>query len=214
MLGHALFSDQSQITIRMISRDEAPIDEAFWRGRLASRDPFPRDAGDQRHGVPARARRSRPAAVADRRSLWRLPRDANAVAGDGSPGADADAAARRAHRRQGRARAQRSEGAPARRARAESRSAARHGARDHHRPRSGRDLHGRSVARTEDRLVSRSTREPRGRRALRARAAARLLQLQRRVRAGARAEVRHASKRWTSRRMRWRASPPTPRPTG
>jgi 23S rRNA (cytosine1962-C5)-methyltransferase len=36
MLGHALFSDQSQITIRMISRDETPIDEAFWRARLAS----------------------------------------------------------------------------------------------------------------------------------------------------------------------------------
>ena len=36
MLGHALFSDQSQITIRMISRDETPIDEAFWRARLAA----------------------------------------------------------------------------------------------------------------------------------------------------------------------------------
>jgi 23S rRNA (cytosine1962-C5)-methyltransferase len=36
MLGHALFSDQSQITIRMISRDETPIDDAFWRARLAS----------------------------------------------------------------------------------------------------------------------------------------------------------------------------------
>ena len=34
MLGHALFSDQSQITIRIISRDETPIDEAFWRTRL------------------------------------------------------------------------------------------------------------------------------------------------------------------------------------
>ena len=33
-LGHALFSDQSQITIRMVSRDDTPIDEAFWRGRL------------------------------------------------------------------------------------------------------------------------------------------------------------------------------------
>jgi len=37
-LGHALFSDQSQITIRMISRaaspDAVPIDEAFWRARL------------------------------------------------------------------------------------------------------------------------------------------------------------------------------------
>lgn len=34
VLGHALFSDQSQITIRMISRDEAPIDDAFWRARI------------------------------------------------------------------------------------------------------------------------------------------------------------------------------------
>jgi 23S rRNA (cytosine1962-C5)-methyltransferase len=34
VLGHALFSDRSQITIRMISRDEAPIDDAFWRARL------------------------------------------------------------------------------------------------------------------------------------------------------------------------------------
>lgn len=34
MLGHALFSDQSQITIRMIARDETTIDDAFWRARL------------------------------------------------------------------------------------------------------------------------------------------------------------------------------------
>lgn len=34
MLGHALFSDQSQITIRMIAHDERPIDHDFWRGRL------------------------------------------------------------------------------------------------------------------------------------------------------------------------------------
>ena len=34
LLGHAMFSDQSQITIRMISRDETPIDQAFWRARL------------------------------------------------------------------------------------------------------------------------------------------------------------------------------------
>lgn len=36
LLGHALFSDESQITIRMISHDETPIDDAFWRARLAS----------------------------------------------------------------------------------------------------------------------------------------------------------------------------------
>ena len=40
LLGHALFSDQSQITIRMISRavspNDPPIDAAFWRARLAA----------------------------------------------------------------------------------------------------------------------------------------------------------------------------------
>ena len=38
VLGHALFSDRSQITIRMISRavspTDPPIDDAFWRARL------------------------------------------------------------------------------------------------------------------------------------------------------------------------------------
>jgi len=36
MLGRALFSDQSQITIRMISHDETPVDDEFWRARLAA----------------------------------------------------------------------------------------------------------------------------------------------------------------------------------
>jgi 23S rRNA (cytosine1962-C5)-methyltransferase len=35
-LGHALFSDQSQITLRMISRDDRPIDRSFWRDRLSA----------------------------------------------------------------------------------------------------------------------------------------------------------------------------------
>jgi 23S rRNA (cytosine1962-C5)-methyltransferase len=35
-LGHALFSDKSQITLRMISRDDRAIDLAFWRERLES----------------------------------------------------------------------------------------------------------------------------------------------------------------------------------
>jgi len=33
-LGSALFSDQSQITLRMLARDERAIDEAFWKARL------------------------------------------------------------------------------------------------------------------------------------------------------------------------------------
>ena len=33
-LGRALFSDQSQITLRMIARDDCAIDTAFWRERL------------------------------------------------------------------------------------------------------------------------------------------------------------------------------------
>jgi 23S rRNA (cytosine1962-C5)-methyltransferase len=34
MLGHALFSPESQITLRMLARDDRPIDIAFWRNRL------------------------------------------------------------------------------------------------------------------------------------------------------------------------------------
>lgn len=34
VLGAAFFSDQSQIAIRMLTRDERPIDDAFWRARL------------------------------------------------------------------------------------------------------------------------------------------------------------------------------------
>jgi 23S rRNA (cytosine1962-C5)-methyltransferase len=33
-LGHAFFSDRSQIALRMLTRDDRPVDEAFWRARL------------------------------------------------------------------------------------------------------------------------------------------------------------------------------------
>jgi 23S rRNA (cytosine1962-C5)-methyltransferase len=36
LLGRALFSDRSQITIRMLTRDDTPVDEAFFRARLHS----------------------------------------------------------------------------------------------------------------------------------------------------------------------------------
>ncbi len=35
-LGRAFFSDQSQITLRMVSRDDVDPDEGFWRARLAA----------------------------------------------------------------------------------------------------------------------------------------------------------------------------------
>ncbi len=34
LLGHALFSDQSQIVLRVVSRGEAVVDDGFWRARL------------------------------------------------------------------------------------------------------------------------------------------------------------------------------------
>jgi 23S rRNA (cytosine1962-C5)-methyltransferase len=36
LLGRAFFSDQSQITLRMITREDVAVDEAFWRARLHS----------------------------------------------------------------------------------------------------------------------------------------------------------------------------------
>lgn len=43
VLGWALFSDRSQITLRMLTREDVPIDDAFWRRRLESAIRF-RDA--------------------------------------------------------------------------------------------------------------------------------------------------------------------------
>ncbi len=51
-LGHAMFSDQSQIALRMLTRDDRPIDAAFWRGRLHAAITF-RDT----LGIDASARR-------------------------------------------------------------------------------------------------------------------------------------------------------------
>ncbi len=34
LLGRALFSDRSQIALRMVTRDDREVDEGFWRGRL------------------------------------------------------------------------------------------------------------------------------------------------------------------------------------
>lgn len=34
VLGHAFYSDRSQIALRMLTRDDRPVDEAFWRGRF------------------------------------------------------------------------------------------------------------------------------------------------------------------------------------
>lgn len=34
VLGQAFFSDRSQIALRMITRDDRPVDDAFWRARL------------------------------------------------------------------------------------------------------------------------------------------------------------------------------------
>ncbi len=36
LLGRALSSDQSQITLRMLTRDATPVDRDFWRNRLAA----------------------------------------------------------------------------------------------------------------------------------------------------------------------------------
>jgi 23S rRNA (cytosine1962-C5)-methyltransferase len=36
VLGQAFFSDRSQIALRMVTRDDRPVDKAFWRARLAA----------------------------------------------------------------------------------------------------------------------------------------------------------------------------------
>ena len=41
-VARALFSDQSQITLRVLTRQDVPIDRVFWRERLASAAQFRR----------------------------------------------------------------------------------------------------------------------------------------------------------------------------
>ena len=71
-----------QIALRMLTPDDASGRRADFCARAPrGGDRVPRVAADRRHRLPARARRRRPAAVADRRSLRRRPRGADAVAG-------------------------------------------------------------------------------------------------------------------------------------
>ena len=96
-LGSALFSDRSQITLRMLTYGESVGRRGAGAAADRGGDRVPRVARHRRDGVPAGPRRSRSAAVADRRSLRRLPGRAGAVAGDGPAAAggrvDADRAA-------------------------------------------------------------------------------------------------------------------------
>ncbi len=45
VLGHALFSDQSQIVLRMLTRSDVEIDRAFWRARLEAAIAFRQSLG-------------------------------------------------------------------------------------------------------------------------------------------------------------------------
>ena len=186
------YSDRSQIALRMLTRGEEPADDGADSATDRGGDRVSRHARDRRDGVPARARRSRSAAVAHRRSVRRLSRRADAVAGRWiacCPLIVVDAAGAGCSPR----------GILARndpRTRAlegleqkvevlagdvpESIAVTENGVRLRRGP----------AARPEDRPVPRSAREPGGRGAVRARTAARLLQLQRRLRARARAPVR------------------------
>ena len=202
VLGQAFFSDRSQIALRMLTRDERPVDDAFWRARLEAALQFRASLAHRRHGLPARARRGRPAAVDHRRSLRRRAGRADPVAGLRTAAAGADAAARRAHRRGRRRRAQRSARAPARGPRATGVGRARRGAGTRRGARRVDRVRRRRAGRPEDRPVPRPAREPRGRGRLRARPAARRLQLPRRLRAGARRGVfeRRGARRLSRRR--------------
>ena len=157
-------------------------------------DRVSRRARHRRHRVPAGPRRSRPAAVAGRRSLWRLPGAAGTVAGEpiGCCRSITRLLVELAHRQgilaRNDPRVRLLEGL-------EQRVEVLHGTvpETDRGPRRARGLPGRSLPRPEDRAVPRSAREPRRRRTLRPRPAARRIQLQRRLRAGARAAVRRGA---------------------
>ena len=212
-LGRALFSDQSQIALRMVTRDDRDVDEAFWRARLAAAIAF-RD----RLGIDASAWRLvhgegdlLPSLIVDRyadvlvvQTLSQgterlLPVFARLLM-------ELTGAAGVLERNDPRVRAL--EGL-------DQRVSVVAGAVPElvQRARRAGGVRGRPAARAEDRAVPRPAREPRRRRRLRARPAARRLQLPRRVRAG---DGRGVLARRGARRLGAggrRRSGPTPRAT-
>ena len=192
-LGLAFYSSRSQIALRMLMRghieDPAAVG-VLLRQRVEAARRVPPVARHRRDRLPSDSRRSRPAALADRRSVRRVPRRPGAVSRHGPSAAGGGGRARRAAAAARHSRAQRCEGAPARRSGAAGRGPRRRGAGP--RPRHGtrNRVRGRPPVGTEDRSVSRPAGKSRRRGALRARAAARLLQLPRRLRADAGAAVR------------------------
>ena len=105
-LARAFFSDQSQIALRVLTRHDVPVDRQFWRSRLeqalAFRSTIRIDANAYRlvHGEGDLH------AVADRRSVRRLPRRPGAVAGKRSRASGDRRAARGARTSEGHPRAQ------------------------------------------------------------------------------------------------------------
>jgi len=158
-LGHALFSDQSQITLRMISRDDRAIDTAFWRERLeraiSFREILEIDATAYRlvHGEADLL----PSLVVDRYDDY-LVMQALSQGMDRLTPALVPLLVELTEAKG--VLAQRPESAAAGRPGAESGGRTRGGARDHQRARGRRDLRRRSVARAEDRVVSRPARKP------------------------------------------------------
>ena len=73
-----MYSSASQIALRMLTYGEKPADEGADSPPHRIRHRLPRVARHRRDGVPPGARRGRLASVADRRSVWRLSRRADA----------------------------------------------------------------------------------------------------------------------------------------
>ena len=183
-LARAFYSDRSQITLRILTRHDVPVDRALLARAPRAGDCVSRRARHRRDRVSSGARRRRSDPVAHRGSLWRLSRRCRRCR-RGRDRLLPDVTALLVELLQPRGIIARNDPrvAAARRARAECRRAARRrsrqgvGARGPDRVRRG------SAARPEDGRVSRSAREPDGGGAVRARPGARLLQLRRRLRA-------------------------------
>ncbi len=118
VLGQALFSDRSQIALRMLTRDERPVDDGFWRARLEAallfRDSLHIDATAFRlvHGEADLL----PSLIVDRYGDVLVVQTLSQGTERLLPVLDAPA--RRSHRRGRRGRAQRSSRSAARRPRA------------------------------------------------------------------------------------------------
>ena len=83
--GRAFYSDKSQIAVRLLTREDIPVDRAFFTRTSPQAAAYRQRVVENTDAYRLVYSEARPAAVADRRPLRRLPRGADPEPGHRAP---------------------------------------------------------------------------------------------------------------------------------